>query len=310
MKVLLVGVGPVGIEYTKVLKDQGHEVMAVGRSAAGCENFTKATSVATLGGGIEGAAADAVLPEAAIVAVSEAQLGNAARELMRRGVRRILLEKPGGANTEDIHSVAAVARETGSDVRVGYNRRFHASTLAAQKLIAEDGGVRTFTFEFTEWSHRIGPLVKEPGVKEQWLLHNSTHVIDLAFHLGGWPSSFYAFSAGGLPWHARSRYAGAGVTQGGALFSYFADWEAPGRWVVEMLTSRRRLVFRPLEKLQVQQINSVAVEPVEIDDSLDVKFKPGYWRQVKAFLETPGALLPLSTQVAHLDVFGKIASPS
>ena len=56
-------------------------------------------------------------------------------------------------------------------------------------------------FEFTEWAHRIGPLVKAPGVKERLVLGNSTHVIDLAFYLGGLPTELNALVAGGLEWH-------------------------------------------------------------------------------------------------------------
>ena len=36
--------------------------------------------------------------------------------------------------------------------------------------------------------------------------------------------------------------AGAGVTENGALFSYHANWEAPGRWSVEIMTKKRRLM--------------------------------------------------------------------
>ena len=51
-------------------------------------------------------------------------------------------------------------------------------------MIAEDGGVTSFHFEFTEWSHQIQHLQKAPGVMDHWVLGNSSHVLDLAFHLG------------------------------------------------------------------------------------------------------------------------------
>jgi len=68
------------------------------------------------------------------------------------------------------------------------------------------------------------------------------------------------------------------------LFSYQANWFAPGRWGVEILTKDSRLIFRPLEKLQVQKNRSVAVDFVEIDDRLDRDFKPGLLRQTEFFL--------------------------
>ena len=91
-------------------------------------------------------------------------------------------------------------------------------------MIAEDGGVNSFHFEFTEWSHQIQHLQKGPGVMEHWVLGNSSHVLDLAFHLGGFPSDWRGWSGGGVDWHpASSRYCGAGFTEEGAMFSYFAD---------------------------------------------------------------------------------------
>ena len=70
-----------------------------------------------------------------------------------------------------------------------------------------------------------------------------------------------------------------------ALFSYHANWEAPGRWSVEILTPKHRLYFKPMETLQIQEIGSVAVNPVQIDDTLDKEFKPGLYLQVKSFLD-------------------------
>ena len=69
------------------------------------------------------------------------------------------------------------------------------------------------------------------------------------------------------------------------FFSYQADWEAPGRWGVEVLTRKRRFIFRPMEQLQVVQLGSVKVDKVELDDILDKKFKPGLFMQTKAFLD-------------------------
>jgi len=306
MEILLLGVGPIGIEYANILQALGHSVVAHGRGEAGCASFEAATGVPAIPGGMEALAARGQYPDVAIVAVGEAQLGKAVGQLVDLGVKKILVEKPGAGSFDEIEQLAAKAERAGCDIRVGYNRRFHASTLKAQEIIADDGGVRTFHFEFTEWSHRIEPLVKEAGVKEEWFLHNSSHVVDLAFHLGGWPTTLHALTAGELPWHRHARHVGSGATESGALFSYFADWQGPGRWSVEMITSRHRLIFRPLEKLLIQQIGSVAQEPVEIDDRLDVEFKPGFYRQTVAFLDAPETLLSIQQQASHLGTYKSI----
>jgi predicted dehydrogenase len=213
------------------------------------------------------------------------------------------VEKPGASTPAELCVIADTAKKAGCDVRVAYNRRFYASTQAALRIIEDDGGVNSFHFEFTEWSHRIEPIHKECGVKEEWFFHNSSHVVDLAFYMGGWPTEMKSWSAGSLTWHPNARYAGAGVSDKGALFSYMADWQGPGRWGVEIITLKHRLIFKPLEKLQIQKIGSIAVEEVAIDDSIDIDFKPGFYRQLSAFLSSPQTLLSIDEQFAHLKFF-------
>lgn len=302
--ILVMGAGPMAAEYVKVLRALDITPIVVGRGAQSAAKFTAETGIPVSVGGLEAFVKKnpGALPERAIVATGEKWIGSAALALMKQGVRRLLVEKPGGIDVDDIRAVERAARDCGARVYVGYNRRFYASVEAAKGIIAEDGGVTSFHFEFTEWGHVISALQKEEGVKEQWFLANSTHVIDLAFHLGGHPARMAAFAGGTLPWHpAASVFAGAGLSEGGALFSYHANWQAPGRWSLEVLTRKHRLVFRPMERLQVQLIGSVAVEFIEIDDALDKEFKPGLHRQVRAFLADDTTILPTITdQVSML----------
>lgn len=310
--ILLVGAGPMAIEYTKVLQAMNRPVLVAGRGEKSAEKFRQETGIPVITGGLESWLKQTTdIPAAAIVCVGEKWLGQAARQLINRGVRDILVEKPGGFDSRDIRDVALAAQAKNANVYVGYNRRFYASTQKAQQIISEDGGVLSFSFEFTEWGHVIADLEKEDGVKEEWFLANSTHVIDLAFFLGGRPKEICCFTAGGVEWHPRaSIYAGAGITEAGALFSYQANWEAPGRWAVEVLTKKHRLIFKPMEKLQVQNIGSVAIQEVEIDDALDKKFKPGLFRQVESFFSGRKKNLPtIQEQVMMLEHFDRMNLP-
>lgn len=40
-----------------------------------------------------------------------------------------------------------------------------------------------------------------------------------------------------------------------------------------------------METLQVQEIGSVSINPVEINNQLDIDFKPGIYKQTDAFLK-------------------------
>lgn len=285
-KVLLIGAGPMAIDYAKVLIDMKVPFVTVGNTEKSAGEFKEKTGQDVILGGIKNYLKDVaeIFPKA-INAAPEHLLGEITIDLIKAGYKDILVEKPGGKNYDDVKKVAEIAKENNAKVYVGYNRRFFASVEKAKEIIKEDGGVTSFYFEFTEWSHIIGTLKKGEGVLEEWFLHNSSHIIDLAFYLGGKPKDFSAYASGSLNWHpAGSVFTGAGITQSGALFSYNANWEAPGRWVVEILTKKHRLLFKPIEKLQIQKIGSVAVEFLEIDDKADKDFKPGLHLQVKNYL--------------------------
>ncbi|OGV54901.1 MAG: hypothetical protein A2X45_02465 [Lentisphaerae bacterium GWF2_50_93] len=289
MKIALIGVGEMGREYTKVLKALGaKDVSVIGRSTEGCSRFYEATGVRAIPGGLAGWLKSA-RPEIdiAIVAVSVEELAGVSIELLDYGVKRILLEKPAGLNSQEIGRVKRKVEEKKAQVIVGYNRRFYASVLKAQEIIREDGGVLSFHFEFTEWPHTIIPLGHiSAAAKASWFLANSSHVADLAFFLGGKPERMTAFKAGGCDWHPSGTvFTGAGISKTGAMFSYCANWDAPGRWGVEIMTRNSRLIFRPIEKLQIQRQKSVSIEPVDIDYTLDTAFKPGLYLQTKYFIE-------------------------
>lgn len=287
-KVWLIGTGLMGKEYARVLRAcEDVEYTAIGRGETSAAGFESETGHRAVRGGLERfLETGPELPDAAIVAVGVEALSDTAERLMRYGVKRILLEKPGVGYPAEIESLSDTADRTGSNVVLAYNRRFYSSVLKAEEIIREDGGVSSFCFEFTEWSHVIGGLNKNEATFRNWFIANSTHVVDTAFFLGGYPEELVAFHRGGLPWHpASSVFSGAGVSDRGALFSYHADWEAPGRWVIEILTKKHRLYFKPMESLQIQQIGSVAVTPVEVDNRLDTEFKPGFYLQARAFLD-------------------------
>jgi predicted dehydrogenase len=285
--VLLVGAGPMAQAYARVLTDLGVTPTVVGRGEGSADRFAAEVGLRPETGGLDAWLARGQRPaRRAVVAVTVGELHATTAALLDGGVERILVEKPAALDVDALAQLEDAAGRAGAEVSVAYNRRFLASTQEARRLIAEDGGVRSFTFDFTEIADRVGATSHPDHVKQAWLLANSTHVIDLAFHLGGAPSELHPLQAGSLPWHrAGARFSGAGSTASGALFSYLADWEAPGRWGVEVRTDHHRLQLRPLEQLWVQRHGSFEAEQVTLDDDLDRRFKPGLHRQVTAFLD-------------------------
>jgi len=288
----LIGAGYMGIEYGKVLNALSFPFITLGRGEASAANFEKEVGGPVLVGGLnKWLETKPDVPIYAIVAVTLNQLASTTLRLLEYGVKNILLEKPGGLTYKEIEHLTQQAVSYGAQVLIAYNRRFYAATLKALEIIEEDGGVSSFNFEFTEWSHKIEKLEKPKDDLENWFLANSSHVVDLAFFLGGEPEKLNSIVSGSLSWYSKaSKFVGSGKSKNGALFSYIADWKSPGRWGAEILTDNYRLIFKPLEKLQIQKLGSIKIDYDEsINYDFDEKFKPGLYEQVKAFfnLDSP-----------------------
>lgn len=282
----IIGAGDMAVQYSKVLDALKKEYIVIGRGEESAKSFETKTGHKVITGGVEKYLSESsCIPQYAVVAVYPAMLKDVTIALIKAGIRNILVEKPAGINREEIDSLFQTTEASESNVYVAYNRRFYSSVLEAQKIIAEDGGVTSFNFEFTEWGHVIRQYEKPRIELENWFMANSTHVIDLAFYLGGEPRQISCYTAGSLDWYTRaSCFAGAGVTDRDVLFSYNANWDSAGRWSLSVLTNKHKLIFEPMEKLKIQYKGSVQVNEVEIDDKLDIDFKPGIYRQTEAFL--------------------------
>ena len=286
--VWLIGAGVMAQEYIKVLDDLKKEIVVIGRGEETAKKCQEATGCSVLLGGLnEFLNTKPEICTHAIVSVGVERLYDTTKELLEYGVKNILVEKPGAIYKNQFQELVELSHVKSANVIIAYNRRFYASVLKAQEIIAQDGGVISFNFEFTEWAHEIEKLTKGEGVMENWFLANSTHVVDMAFYLGGKPKEICSFSRGGLDWHpSSSNFSGAGISENGALFNYQANWESAGRWSVEILTKEHRLIFKPMERLQVQNRGSINQEFDEsIDYKLDEKYKPGLYLQTKRFLE-------------------------
>ena len=257
-KIWLIGAGAMALDYLKVLTNLNQDVIVVGRGEENCNKIREAYSCEVVSGGLQNYLdSKPDLPQKAIVAVGIEALKDTTVQLINYGVTDILLEKPGIGYASEIDELCSVAESNNANVLLAYNRRFYASVLKAKEILEEDGGISSFNFEFTEWSHIIETFEKDPAEHQNWFLGNSTHIVDTAFYLGGTPKEIASFVSGEgeMDWHkASSNFSGAGISNKNALFAYHANWQGPGRWSMEFLTKKHRLIFRPIEKLQIQKL--------------------------------------------------------
>jgi len=290
--VALIGAGPMAIAYAAVLKDIGANTRVIGRGEKSAAAFKEKTGLDVRTGGLE--------ENFAIVSTPVDALASNTKALISAGIKNVLVEKPAGLSPEETQDLSDFAAANGANVYVAYNRRFYASVMAAKRLIAEDGGATSLRMEFSEYAFRIKDVPTAPHIKSQWLYANSTHVLDMGFFLAGYPNAISGMQAGGSDWHpAGSQFVGHGRLENGGLFSYHADWDAAPRWMVEVMTPKRTLMFNPLEKLNERSPEGFAITPIELDDDLDTRFKPGLHAQTNAFLKDNSA--DLATIASHAD---------
>jgi predicted dehydrogenase len=310
-KVWLVGAGPMAQEYVKVFNDIGLDYLIIGRSESSANQIRSMTVSEVIEGGYEQfLSSNPNCPQFAIVCLQVHQLADCAVALLQYGIKNILLEKPAGNSKDEILVLAELEKKYSANLFVAYNRRFYSSVYKAKEIIEQDGGLSSCHFEFTEWWHKIKDLNKPVEVFDKWLIGNSSHVIDMAFHLIGRPKEISCYSSGSVEHHNKSGvFVGSGISESKVLFSYIADWSAPGRWSIELLTPKHRIVLKPLEEVKVIKLGTVNEEAVVIDDALDKQFKPGLYKQTIAFINLDTTILcTMKEQAKNVETYYKIAN--
>ena len=311
--IIIVGSGPMAMDYAKVLISQDKKFDVIGRGEESAAKFEIQTGVKPFIGGLEKYLDHNSLGvnSYVIITTGTEALMYSLLLVLKAGAHKILIEKPAAISIEELIQNEEKLKPYYKKVFIAYNRRFYASVIEAQKMIEEDGGLQTMHFEFTEWAHVIGPLEKAPGVKENWFFANSTHVVDLAFYLAGQPVQWQAYSkSGSLKWHSKTNFTGAGITEKGVLFSYLSNWESAGRWAVELLTEKRRIYLKPMEGTSIQEKGTVAIVEHKFDNAADLEFKPGLKKQLEAYLnDDETKLLNIKDHLSvSKEVYSKIIS--
>ncbi|MHA8057420.1 Gfo/Idh/MocA family oxidoreductase [Aquirufa nivalisilvae] len=314
-KVLLVGSGFMAKEYLLVLRALNKIVIVVGRGKENIELLQQEFPEFTFHyGGLEKYLKEQVnVPEFAINASSINQLAITTKQLMLAGVKSILLEKPGDLNLKGLVEIEQLSQKLNIQVYIAYNRRFYSSIQKLKDEVLLDGGIQSAHFEFTEWAHTIDQNKFDSAVLNKWIISNSSHVIDTVFYLIGKPQSLQSLIKGQglIPWHASgSVFIGMGISTQNIPFSYHANWGSAGRWSIEISTLQRRFYLKPMEKLSAQKLGAVSIEEIQLDNTLDLNFKPGLFVQVDKFLkgQNEGLCTIEEQKMDYQDIYMKIGA--
>tara|TARA_B100000963_G_scaffold357109_1_gene378583 strand:+ start:1384 stop:2361 length:978 start_codon:yes stop_codon:yes gene_type:complete len=314
IKVLLVGSGYMAREYAKVLKHLKIDFHVTGNTVASCKNFQKELSLPVDSGGLKSFLMKKGLDtySHAINTVNVEYLKDTTIDLISKGIKNILIEKPGSVNFSELDEICKNADREKSEIYIAYNRRFYSSIEKTKEIINKDGGILSAHCEFTEWIHNINPDNYPDEIVNKWVIANSSHVLDTIFFLIGEPKILNPMILGKskISWHpAGSIFIGSGISHNNIPFSYHSNWLSGGSWSIEILTTRNRLILKPMEELQIQKKGSIKIENVLLDNGMDTKFKPGIFNQVSHFLNSNySSFCSIKSQKMRIkDVYNKIA---
>ena len=282
--VLLVGNGKMAEAYANVLKALDIPFVVCGRNQKHIDEFSlKHNAHNTLP--LSKVTAEELLKfRFSIIATAMETLAGITEEFLHRGAKKILVEKPAALTLEQANNLAKQSKEKNAIVRIALNRRFYSSVGMLKQILTKEKSVCAF-FDFTDDSASIAEAIFHADAKKRWALANSVHVIDTVSYLLGRSTDIHAqyFGKNELYWHAN-----AATFMGTALFgntptTYVTSWVCPGRWNIEIMTNQGRYKLSPMEKLQVMMPGQYQWVDVDIDNELDLQFKPGVYRMVQSF---------------------------
>jgi predicted dehydrogenase len=217
--------------------------------------------------------------DAAIVCCGHHHTVELAKAVLSTG-RPCLIEKPVGFSAAETASVLAAAEAGDTWGMVAVNRRFYSVVNQAKHLIEEAGGLRSIRVEHTEWMHQAASWGLSDDLLDRYLYINGIHLTDTMCYLAGFPVESRTVVRR-FPGH-RNAYDAMFRFGSGAVGHYSGQWYAPGRWALDLCAEDLRITFPTMEQAVIHRtgFEPVAMEP----DPVDEKFKPGFYRQMQAFL--------------------------
>jgi predicted dehydrogenase len=284
----VVGYGFMGKHYVKALRALGvGRIRVCSPSIESSSELRDTPGVSVVDGGYARLQENPAPQELAIIATPTASLVDATRHLLNCGFKKFLIEKPVSLRSGEIETLASAVDAQGADAACAYNRLAYPSFHEARFRAAEDGGITSCTYTFTEFVHRIGPDRFKLDDLRWWGVANSLHVLSMAHGLIGPPLDWKGFRSGAISWHpSGATFAGAGISSREIPFSYHADWGSTGRWCVELYTHKSSYRLQPLENLFKQSVPAGEWEPVPLQ-AADPDAKSGIVEEVAAMLMTP-----------------------
>ena len=222
--------------------------------------------------------------DAAVVSVGHTHTVDVAKSVLGTG-RPCLIEKPVGFSSRETAAVVRTAMQAGTWGMVGLNRRYYSNIRKALTLAEKAGGLKALLVQQPEWIHQSKSWGLSPEVLERLFFVNGVHLIDLMCHAAGLPEQVCALAR--TESDRRNSYDAFFGFPGGVPGHYVSQWYAPGRWTMDFFARDLRIRFHSLENATLQRTGGDE-RPLPLDP-VDRRYKAGFYRQMKTFVDAVAA---------------------
>jgi len=179
------------------------------------------------------------------------------------------VEKPATLNILQANEINLLIKKHKTKNVVGLNRRYYSIFLQAKQFIKKNGNAKAILIEGHEKYNFLKKIINKK-ILNNWLVANSVHNLDLFQYFFGKIKTIKNISAS---MKFKNKKVG----------TYLSNWDSPGRWSVKIFGSGYTIIFDPLEKGKI--IFSNLKEKIIRPSKQDLKFKPGFYLQMKYFLK-------------------------
>jgi len=231
-------------------------------------------------------------PDGILILVSANQIYEVALKLLPESIP-LFLEKPPGLIPQQTKSLAKLAGSHGTQNMVGFNRRYYSVFQKGLAVIKDHGALLGVAIEGHERFWKIAGTNIPDEIRQNWIYANSIHTIDLLQYFGGKIRSINAHSKSYKEKNGDQLVASIEFDSG-SIGTYTSHWYSPGGWSATLYGEGITVKFKPLEKgVWIDtEFKKYEINP----DEVDIKYKPGFYLQMKAFvsliksgsLEPPG----------------------
>ena len=274
MNIGIIGAGDIAQEHLKVLRDLPVDVIAVcNRGEERRLNTSKKFNIPNTYEKYEDMFKNHKL-DAVFVLVTIENMGEVCLDCAKYGIP-LFVEKPIGLSINEVKEIKRVADENNTKIMVGVNRRFMSTIMKAKEII---GGLKGINIEAPErFLNEIEDDENSKEAMDAWIYANGVHCIDLLRFFGGDVKEVVSLS------DKDKQFYNAQIKFENCVGQYRSYWDCPGGWQIFLYGDKSKVTVFPLEK-GIYSVRNKEDQEITLDE-LDIKYKPGFYRQIKYFID-------------------------